>query len=77
MPSPNNAACAPEGIGLTMKAGVALLNPAVMSAAEQFAGFRKESGANGDSAFGAAESGFVKSHGKHLFVKCSVAGHRR
>jgi hypothetical protein len=62
------AARASECIGLAVDAGVALLHTPVVPAAYQFAGARKDSGADWDAAFSTADMGFVECNGKHLFA---------
>jgi hypothetical protein len=56
---------ATEGVGFGVHTGIALLDPAVMAAAEEFAGSGKQGGTDRDSAFGSAISRLFQSDVQH------------
>jgi hypothetical protein len=60
---------ATEGVCFAMDGRVALLDAAIVAAAEQGAILVEESGADGDASFGESEAGFVERDGKHVPVK--------
>jgi hypothetical protein len=57
-----------------MHAGIALLNAAIVSAADELTGPGEQCGANGNAAFGEADARFVKRDCKHGLVESEV-GH--
>ena len=63
---------AAEGVGFSVDGGVALLHAAVVAAADQLAILREERRADGDSAFGEAETRFVDGGLQHLLVALSA-----
>ncbi len=57
---------AAEGVGLTVDARVVLLNPPIMTSAQEISPGIKKGGADGDAAFGEALARFVYGDTKHL-----------
>jgi hypothetical protein len=69
-----------EGVGFSVDGGIALLDAAVVSAAEDLAIARKQCGADGNAAFGEAEVGFLDGdlqqggvHAAIVFEDCAHA----
>src|SRR3954468_14977513 len=62
----------PKSICLAVHAGVALLHPAIMSAADQLPAPGEESRANRDAALRATVTGFFQRHREHGFMKISI-----
>src|SRR5712671_583171 len=60
------APCAAEGVGLTVDARVVLLNPPIVTSAQEISPGIKKGGADGDAAFGEALARFVYGDTKHL-----------
>src|SRR5271170_3251769 len=59
-------ACVAEGIGLSMRGGVAMLDAAIAAGTEQPSIDMEESGADRDPALGKSDAGFVDRDREHL-----------